>query len=147
MKEFSVLKSLATLALLFALLFGMPAARADLGNHAVKVTFSQAVQVPGLVLPAGTYWFVVPEGNELHEVRILNADRTRVFTTVLTNDAQRTHASGHGEFKFAERGLSEPQAIVAWFYPGDTAGHEFLYPKQVQKELATAKVDTVVAGD
>jgi hypothetical protein len=35
---------------------------------------------------------------------------------------------------------------VTWFYPGDTIGHEFLYPKQAEKELASAKLVTVVAG-
>jgi hypothetical protein len=35
---------------------------------------------------------------------------------------------------------------VTWFYPGETSGHEFLYPKQMQQELASARVVTVVAG-
>ncbi len=40
----------------------------------------------------------------------------------------------------------QPEAIVSWFYPGRTTGHEFVYSKQDQKELATAKQYTVVAG-
>jgi hypothetical protein len=35
---------------------------------------------------------------------------------------------------------------VTWFYPGETTGHEFLYPKPIQQELASAKIVTVVAG-
>jgi hypothetical protein len=35
---------------------------------------------------------------------------------------------------------------VTWFYPGETTGHKFLYPKQVEKELANAKLATVMAG-
>jgi hypothetical protein len=35
----------------------------------------------------------------------------------------------------ATRGPESPQAIATWFYPGNTIGHEFLYAKQVQKEL------------
>jgi Protein of unknown function (DUF2911) len=148
MKEVAVVRNFATLALLFAFLIALPAARADEGNQATKVTFSQDVQIPGRVLPAGTYWFVLPEDvNEHFQVRIFNSDRTILCAAFFTNDAQRAQTTGHSAFTFAERGSSQPQAIVTWFYPGSTTGHEFLYPKQVQKELAKDKHDTVVAGD
>jgi hypothetical protein len=148
MKEVAVIRNFAVLALLLAFLIILPAARADQGNQATKVTFNQAVQIPGRVLPAGTYWFILPEDvNEYYQVRIFNADRTMLYATVFTNSAQRVQATGHSTFTFAERGSSQPQAIVTWFYPGDTTGHEFLYPKQVEKELAKDRHDTVVAGD
>jgi hypothetical protein len=35
---------------------------------------------------------------------------------------------------------------VTWFYPGETTGHEFLYPRQVEKELASVKLVHVAAG-
>ena len=148
MKELAVVRNFAVLALLLAFLVVLPAARADQANQATKVTFNQAVQIPGRVLPAGTYWFTLPEdANEHYEVRIFNADRTMLCATVFTNDAQRIQPTEHSAFTFAERGSSQPQAIVTWFYPGSTRGHEFLYPKQVQQELAKDKHDTVVAGD
>jgi hypothetical protein len=148
MKEVAVIRNFAVLALLLAFLIILPAARADQGNQATKVTFNQAVQIPGRVLPARTYWFILPEDvNEHYQVRIFNADRTMLYATVFTNSAQRVQATGNSTFTFAERGSSQPQAIVTWFYPGDTTGHEFLYPKQVEKELAKDRHDTVVAGD
>jgi len=148
MKEVAVVRNFAVLALLLAFLIGLPAARADLANQATKVTFSQAVQIPGRVLPAGTYWFVLPEDVTEHfEVRIFNADRTMLYATVFTTDAQRVQTTGHGAFIFAERGSSQPPALVTWFYPGNTTGHRFVYPRQVEKELAKDKRDTVVAGD
>lgn len=148
MKELVAVRNFAVLALLFAFLIVLPAARADEANQATKVTFNQAVQIPGRVLPAGTYWFTLPEDvNEHYEVRIFNADRTILLATVITNEAQRVQTTGHSAFTFAERGSPQPQAIVTWFYPGSTTGHEFLYPKQVERELAKGKRDTVVAGD
>jgi hypothetical protein len=148
MKEVVFVRSFAAFAFLLALLVVLPAARADQANQATKVTFNQAVQIPGRVLPAGTYWFVLPENiNEHYEVRIFNADQTIVYATVFTNNAERSQITEHSAFTFAERGSSQPQAIVTWFYPGSTTGHEFLYPKQVQEELAKDKHDTVVAGD
>src|ERR1700678_2009762 len=148
MKDVAVVKTFAPIALLLAFLMVLPAARADQANQAIKVTFNQAVQIPGRVLPAGTYWFMLPEEvNEHYQVRIFNADRTMLYATVFTNNAERAQTTGHSAFTFAERGSSQAQAIVTWFYPGSTTGHEFLYPKQVQKELAKDKHDTVIAGD
>jgi Protein of unknown function (DUF2911) len=147
-KELAMVRKFATLAFLLALLIVLPAARADQADQATKVTFNQAVQIPGRVLPAGTYWFVLPEDiNEHYQVRIFNADRTIVYATVFTNNAERSHITEHTAFTFAERRSSQPQAIVTWFYPGSTTGHEFLYPQPVEKELAKDKQDTVVAGD
>jgi hypothetical protein len=37
---------------------------------------------------------------------------------------------------FAERAAGDPQAIRAWFYPGDNSGQEFVYPKKRAVELA-----------
>jgi hypothetical protein len=37
---------------------------------------------------------------------------------------------------FSERAIGEPQAIRAWFYPGDNSGQEFVYPKKRAVELA-----------
>jgi len=148
MKEVAVVRNFAVLALLLAFLIVLPAARADQANQATRVTFSQAVQIPGRVLPAGTYWFILPENvSEHYEVRILNADQTMVYATVFTTNAERAQTTSHGSFTFAERGSSQAPALVTWFYPGNTTGHEFLYPKQVQKEIAKDKRDTVVAGD
>jgi hypothetical protein len=108
---------------------------------------SQPVQIPGRVLPAGTYVFVLPdEINDHFQVRIFNADRTMLIATLLTVDAERSKPADNTVFGFAERGSAQPEAIVTWFYPGETSGHEFLYPKQVEKELASAKQVTVFAG-
>src|ERR1700678_3481986 len=104
MKEVAVIRNFASLAWLFAFLMVLPAARADQANQATKVTFDQAVQIPGRVLPAGTYWFMLPEDvNEHHQVRIFNADRTMLYATFFTNDAQRAQTTGHSAFSFAER--------------------------------------------
>jgi hypothetical protein len=126
----------------------LPAARASEINQETKVTFSQSVQISGHVLPAGTYWLVAPaEFNQHNVVRIFGADRTTLYATVATINAERSEPTDNTAFTLAERGSAQPQAIVTWFYPGRTIGHEFLYPKQVREELAKDKHTTVVAGD
>jgi hypothetical protein len=113
-KEVAIVRNFAALALLLAFLMVLPAARADEGDQATKVTFSQAVQIPGRVLPAGTYWFVLPEDvNEHDQVRIFNSDRTILYAAVFTNNAQRAQTTDHSAFTFAERESAQPQAIVS----------------------------------
>jgi hypothetical protein len=148
MKEVAIVRNFVTIALLLAFLTVLPAARADESNQATKVTFDRPVQIPGRVLPAGTYWFVVPDDiNEHLVVSIFSADRTTLYATLLTINAERRQPSDNTSLTFAERGSTHIQAIVTWFYPGRTTGHEFLYPKQVQSELAKDKRFTIVAGD
>jgi hypothetical protein len=147
MKRITVVKSFASILFVLAFLALLPAAHADQANQETKVTFSQPVQIPGRVLPAGTYVFVLPEEiNDHFEVRIFNADRTMLVATLLTISAERSKPTDNTVFGFAERGSAQPEAIVTWFYPGETTGHEFLYPKQVEKELASAKQVTIFAG-
>jgi hypothetical protein len=148
MKKATIAKSFIILVFLLAFLIVLPSARADQSDQATKVTFSQPVQLPGRVLPAGTYWFVRPENaTEHNQVRIFNADRTMLYATFFTINAERQEPTEHTVFTLAERSSEQPEAIVKWFYPGETTGHEFLYPKQLEKELAKDKQDTVDAGD
>jgi len=147
MKNVVVVRNFVTILLLLAFLVALPAARADQSNQATKITFSQPVQIPGRVLPAGTYWFELPEDITQHDmVRIYSADRTVLYATLFAANSERAIATDHTMFGFAERGSAQPQAIVTWFYPGETTGHEFLYPRQVEKELASVKLVHVAAG-
>lgn len=148
MKKFTIAKSFISVVFLLAFLIVLPSARADESDQATKVTFSQPVQLPGRVLPAGTYWFVLPENaTEHNQVRVFNADRTMLYAAFFTINAERPKPTEHTVFTFAERSSAQPEAIVKWFYPGETTGHQFLYPKQLEKELAKDKQDTVDAGD
>jgi hypothetical protein len=48
-----------TVGLLFGFVIMLPSARAGVYDRATKLTFNQPVQIPGRVLPAGTYWFLL----------------------------------------------------------------------------------------
>ena len=147
MKRATFVASFVTILFLLAVLVVLPAAHADQNNQETTVTFSQPVQIPGRVLPAGTYVFVLPNDPDEHfEVRIFNADRTMLYATLFTISAERSTPTDNTVFGLADRGAAQPEAIVTWFYPGETTGHEFLYPKPMQQELASAKQVTVVAG-
>jgi hypothetical protein len=63
----AVIMKFSTILLVLGFLTALPAARADESNQATKVTFSQPIQIPGRVLPAGTYWFMLPESDTEHD--------------------------------------------------------------------------------
>jgi hypothetical protein len=69
-------------------------------------------------------------------VQIWNADRTKLFATILAIPDYRMKPTGDTVMKFEERPSSQPEALKAWFYPGDLYGQEFVYPKTRATELA-----------
>jgi hypothetical protein len=120
----------------------LPSARADEWNKKTIVTFSQAVEVPGKILPAGTYTFVLLDSpSDRHIVQIFNADGTQLVTTVLAINDYRLKPTGDTVMKFSERPGDAPDALRAWFYPGNSFGQEFVYPKVRAIQLAqTAQI-------
>ena len=140
-------KAISILGLLLALAIILPVARADEYDQATQLTFSQPVQIPGRVLPAGTYWFVLADTSIANRnlIHIFNADQSILYATVSTITAERARPSDHTALTFAERESTQPSAILTWFYPGRAIGHEFVYPTPEEKELASAKHQTVVA--
>jgi len=137
--------SITSLMLAFAIL--SPVVRADEANQATKVTFSQPVQVPGKTLPAGTYYMqLLPNLGSKGIVQIFD-EQHEFIATFFTVTRERQEPTGRSTFVLADKGEGHAEAIVAWFYPGRTDGHEFLYPKPERQELARVQTQTVVAGD
>jgi hypothetical protein len=80
---------IAGFILAFTLIYE-PVAHADEDNQLTKVSFSQAVQVPGHVLSAGSYQFVLVNNDANRDiVRIFNADRTKLIATIQTVPTER----------------------------------------------------------
>jgi hypothetical protein len=77
-------------------------------------------------------------------VRVFNADGTRLYATLQTVPAERTNPSGNTIVTLAEQSDEKPAALLKWFYPGRTTGHEFIYPKQEKQQLAQSRQETIV---
>ena len=115
----------------------LPLAEARDEGQQTEVTFNQPVEIPGQLLPAGTYWFVVTGDTFSRDfVRIYSADRKTVYATKLTVQTQRSRPVDGILFTFAERKSSKPDVLLNWFFPGETIGHQFQYHQQEEKELA-----------
>ena len=110
---------------------------ADEWDKATKLTFSEPIEVPGLVLPAGTYWFTLADSDsDRNIVQIWDADRMHLVTTILAIPDYRLQPTGKTVVHFEERPSDQPEAIHSWFYPGANYGEEFVYPKARATQLA-----------
>ena len=113
------------------------AVMADEWNKATKITFNEPVEVPGMVLEPGTYWFTLADSDsDRNIVEIWDADRTHLIKTILAIPDYRLKPTGKTVVHFEERPSNAPEAIHSWFYPGDNYGEEFVYPKSRATQLA-----------
>jgi hypothetical protein len=103
-------------------------ARADEFDRLMVITFSGSVEVPGVVLPAGTYQFKLadPESDR-NVVEILSKDGSKVYATLLTIPDERATPTDDPVVTFEERESGSPEAVRAVFYPGETTGMQFVY--------------------
>jgi hypothetical protein len=111
-----------------------------------KVTLNQQVEIPGQFLPAGTYIMELLDLNpNRHIVRFFNEDRSKLVAQVLAIPNLRLQTEGKTVLAFEERPVNYPEALKAWFYPGDNFGQEFVYPKMRAIELAQEAKEPVLA--
>ena len=123
-----MLKRTSLIVACFALLFMVIGARAQRWDKETTFTFAEAVELPGIVLPAGTYIFRLSDVvGERNVVQILNAEGNRVYAAVITVPGGRIKAANTPQLRFEERRADLPMAIHEWFYSGETAGLEFVY--------------------
>ena len=107
-----------------------PGARADQWDRKTIVTFNDSVEVPGQVLPPGTYVFkLVDTICDRHIVQIWNADETQILATTITIPSTRFEPPDKSIFELEERPGNSPMALKVWFYPGNSTGQEFIYSR------------------
>jgi hypothetical protein len=121
-------------------------ARADEWDKKTILTFSQPFEIPGHVLPAGTYMFKLNDTmSDRHVVQVFNADGSKIFATILAIPNYRLKVTDGTTIRFREMPAGQPEAIRAWFYPGRSVGEEFVYSKHRAKLLAKASKASVPA--
>ena len=116
--------------MLFGATIFAPKGRADESDRKTIVTVNESIQVPGKVLPAGTYVFKLLDSNDLTLVGIFSGDESHLITTIRGISDFRTETPDKAILQLEERPSGQPQALKAWFYPGDNFGVQFVYPTQ-----------------
>lgn len=138
-----------TLLACFAILVvGAGIARGDTANRQTIVTFSAPVELPGVVLPTGTYQFrVLTTTGTRNIVQVFNEAGTNLFGTFVTIPDFRRAPAPETVIHFEERPSGSPMAVKSWFYPGDTIGVQFVYPESEAKEIAKRTHQNVLSMD
>src|ERR1700730_9165394 len=101
-------------------------------------TFSEPVELPGnVVLSSGTYVFkLVDTAGTRNAVQVFDQEQTELYATILTISAERLRPTDNTTLAFYTAIASSPNALKTWFYPGDSNGQEFVYPRARAAELA-----------
>ena len=114
-------------------------AAADDFDQKTVFTFNGPVEIPGQVLSAGTYVFKLADSSsDRNIVQVFNRDETHLYGTFLAIPDYRIKPAGKTIITFEERPAGSPEAVKAWFYPGENYGRDFVYPKPKATALAKA---------
>lgn len=125
------------------ILFAEVYAHADEADQSTKLTFSKPIEIPGRFLPAGTYLFKVADSNDLNLIQIFNGDGSRLYATLQTISTERPEPAEDAAITLTKQPNGRPDALLKWFYPGNTTGHEFVYPEQEEQQLAHYRQQTI----
>jgi hypothetical protein len=125
-----------------------PAASAQVWDKKTTITVSEPFEIPGKVLPAGTYVMrIVDAAGVRTVVRFFSADEKKVHWTVIGIPDFRLDAPAKTDISFYESPVGVPLPMHAWFYPGSQFGIEFAYPKRRAAEIAATSEFHVPALD
>jgi hypothetical protein len=134
-----MLTKIMFMATAFGALALLPDANAAEWSQRTILTFSGPVEIPGQILPAGTYVFkLANSSSNRYIVQVFNKDENRIFGTFLAIPNYRLNSSDKTVVTFEERPAGSPPALKVWFYPGKLYGQEFVYPKAKAVALAKA---------
>jgi hypothetical protein len=119
-------------------------------NQDTYFTFSQAVELPKTTLPAGTYFFqLMDSASNRHIVKVMSQDRKQLHATLMAIPYYSTdRPSDEPQVRFmetpAQAGAAQTNAIKIWFYPGNSVGHEFIYPRAQALQIASRTGQSVL---
>lgn len=82
-----------------------------------------------------------------HIAEIMNEKMDHLYALTFTVAAEKIKPSGKTVLTFYEGSKDRPQAIRRWFWPGDTDGQEFVYPKNQSEEISARTKERVPEGD
>lgn len=111
------------------------------------LTFSNAVELPGMTLPAGTYRFQIADSPSRDVVQVLSEDGKQVHGQFLFVQAERPEVTGENVVMFREAKEGTTPAIQYWYYPNEKIGKEFIYPKDQAQKIAARTGGTVMTED
>lgn len=135
MKRLTVMAIAAILALLGFSTLDLAAQQPDTRDRTI-MTFSAAVELPGMRLEPGTYVFKLADTQSRNVIQVLSEDEMKVLGQWLYVPAERQEVTGDTVVTFRETSADSTPAVQFWFYPGEKIGKEFIYPKDQAQRIA-----------
>ena len=124
---------------LFAVLavFTSTSANGDTLDRRTYFTFNQPVALPGMTLPPGKYMFrLVDPMSSRRVVQVLDAKGKKSYGLLMSMPTIADVVPSEPEVRFTETKAGMPHALQAWWYPGESTGREFVYPRHQQPKSA-----------
>jgi len=125
---------------------GTTAAQTDTRDRTF-LTFSGAVEMPGVTLPAGTYVFKLADTPSRNVVEVWDRDEKHMVGHWLFVQAERPEVSQDTVVMFKETAAGQTPAVHFWYYPGERIGKEFVYPKRQAVTIAARTKERVLSTD
>jgi hypothetical protein len=142
MKRAIAIATATVLALLVALTLNVAAQQPDTRDRTI-MTFSSAVELPGMRLEAGTYVFRIADSASRNVIQVLDQEEKNQLGQWLFVPAERAEVTGDTVVTFRETSAASTPAVQFWYYPGEKIGKEFIYPKDQALRIAQRTGATV----
>ena len=100
------------------------------------LTFSSAVEMPGLTLQPGTYVFKLADTPSRNVVQVWDRDEKNMMGHWLFVQSERPEVTNENVVMFRETREGATPAVQFWYFPGEKIGKEFIYPKDQAERIA-----------
>ena len=145
MKRVKLIVTALVVAVL-AVLAGRVTAQQINTNDKTFMTFTAAVEMPGVTLQPGTYVFRLADSPTRNVVQVLDEGEKNILGQWTFVQADRPRVTEETVVMFRETREGATPAVQFWYFPGEKIGKEFIYPKD-QAERIAARTGAQVRSD
>jgi len=145
MKRVKLIVTALVVAVL-AVLAGRVTAQQINTNDKTFMTFTAAVEMPGVTLQPGTYVFRLADSPTRNVVQVLDEGEKNILGQWTFVQADRPKVTEETVVMFKETREGSTPAVQYWYFPGEKIGKEFIYPKD-QAERIAARTGAQVRSD
>ena len=137
MKRVKLVVTALALAAVATLTSGVAAQQTNVSERTF-LTFSSAVEMPGVTLQPGTYVFKLADTASRNVVQVWDNDEKNMLGQWLFVQSERPEVTEETVVTFRETREGATPAVQFWYFPGERIGKEFIYPR-VQAERIAAR--------
>ena len=135
MKRVTLFATVLALAVI-AMLAGRVTAQETNTQERTFLTFSGAVEMPGVTLQPGTYVFKLADSPSRNVVQVWDEGEKRMLGHWTFVQSERPTVTSETVVMFKETREGSTPAVQYWYFPGEKIGKEFLYPKDQAERIA-----------